>query len=86
MAFVITKPCIGVKDTACIVVCPVDCIHPAPAEPAFAPAEMLHIDPNACTDCSMCAGECPVQAIFQDCDVPTEWSEFVERNASFYVK
>jgi hypothetical protein len=28
MAFVITKPCIGVKDTACIVVCPVDVIHP----------------------------------------------------------
>ena len=28
MAYVIGEPCIGVKDTACVDVCPVDCIHP----------------------------------------------------------
>ena len=29
MAYVITaEPCIGVKDTACVDACPVDCIHP----------------------------------------------------------
>ena len=28
MAYVITEPCIGTKDTACVDVCPVDCIHP----------------------------------------------------------
>ena len=28
MAFVIAEPCIGVKDTACVDACPVDCIHP----------------------------------------------------------
>jgi NAD-dependent dihydropyrimidine dehydrogenase PreA subunit len=26
MAYVITEPCIGTKDTACVDVCPVDCI------------------------------------------------------------
>ena len=26
MAFIITSPCIGTKDTACVDVCPVDCI------------------------------------------------------------
>jgi NAD-dependent dihydropyrimidine dehydrogenase PreA subunit len=28
MAFVSAEPCIGVKDTACVDACPVDCIHP----------------------------------------------------------
>jgi NAD-dependent dihydropyrimidine dehydrogenase PreA subunit len=28
MAYVIAQPCIGVKDTACVTVCPMDCIHP----------------------------------------------------------
>ena len=28
MAYVIAEPCIGTKDTACVDVCPVDCIHP----------------------------------------------------------
>ncbi|MBQ11918.1 MAG: ferredoxin, partial [Planctomyces sp.] len=26
MPYVITEPCIGVKDAACLEVCPVDCI------------------------------------------------------------
>ena len=33
MAYVITEPCIGTKDTACVDVCPVDCIHPRKDEP-----------------------------------------------------
>ena len=28
MTYVIAEPCIGTKDTACVEVCPVDCIHP----------------------------------------------------------
>ena len=28
IVFVIAELCIGVKDTACVDVCPVDCIHP----------------------------------------------------------
>lgn len=28
MAYIIAEPCIGVKDTACVDACPVDCIHP----------------------------------------------------------
>jgi NAD-dependent dihydropyrimidine dehydrogenase PreA subunit len=27
MTHIITEPCIGVKDTACVDVCPVDCIY-----------------------------------------------------------
>ncbi|MEO6909175.1 MAG: ferredoxin, partial [Abditibacteriaceae bacterium] len=29
MTYVIAEPCIGVKDRACVEVCPVDCIHEA---------------------------------------------------------
>ena len=36
MPFVITDPCIGTKDSACVDVCPVDCIHPRKDEPEFA--------------------------------------------------
>ena len=42
MAHIIAQPCIGVKDTACVTVCPVDCIHPTKDEADFATAEMLY--------------------------------------------
>ena len=40
MAYIICQPCIGTKDTACVDVCPVDCIHPRKDEPEFATAEI----------------------------------------------
>ncbi len=27
MTYVITEPCIGLKDASCVAVCPVDCIY-----------------------------------------------------------
>ena len=30
MAYVIAEPCVNTKDTACVEVCPVDCIKPDP--------------------------------------------------------
>ena len=84
MAFVIAEPCIGVKDTACLVVCPVDCIHPRPDEEGFAAAEQLYIEPDPCIDCGLCAQECPVNAVFADDDLPAEWRDFIEKNAAHY--
>ena len=84
MTYVITEPCIGVKDRGCVDVCPCDCIHPTKEEAAFANAEQLHIDPDACIDCGLCVDECPVNAIFADEDVPAEWADFIERNAAYY--
>jgi NAD-dependent dihydropyrimidine dehydrogenase PreA subunit len=46
MPFVITDPCIETKDTACVDVCPVDCIHPRKDEAEFATATMLYIHPE----------------------------------------
>lgn len=86
MAYVIALPCIGVKDAACLTVCPVDCIHPTAGEEGFAAAEQLYIDPDPCIDCGMCAAECPVNAIFQDTGIPEQWKSFIEKNAAFYRK
>jgi NAD-dependent dihydropyrimidine dehydrogenase PreA subunit len=84
MAFVITKPCIGVKDTACVVVCPVDVIHPTKDESDFDTAEQLYINQTDCIDCGLCVDECPVKAIFQDRDAPSEFEEFIEKNVAYY--
>ena len=55
MAHIIAQPCIGTKDTACVDVCPVDCIYEG--------ADQLYIHPDECIDCGACEPACPVQAI-----------------------
>jgi ferredoxin len=42
---------------------------------------MLYIDPADCIDCGACVPECPVEAIFQDTNVPGRWVQYVELNA-----
>lgn len=86
MAYVIAEPCIGTKDTACVAVCPVDCIHPTKDEPDFQSEQMLYIDPDTCIDCGLCVDECPVKAIFSEEDLPEEWSGFIERNKAYYQR
>ncbi len=84
MAYVINEPCIGTKDTSCVEVCPVDCIHPTADEPGFEAADQLYIDPEECIDCDACVEACPVDAITSDDMVPPEWHEYIERNAAYY--
>lgn len=86
MAHVIAQPCIGVKDTSCVAVCPVDCIHPTKDEGTHETALQLFIDPDTCIDCGLCVDECPVQAIFPQEDLPAEWADFVEKNAEHFKK
>ncbi len=78
MAYVITQPCVGVKDKACLPVCPVDCIQEG--------ERMLYINPNECVDCGACAPACPVQAIFLDEEVPERWKGFIRENAEFFSR
>lgn len=86
MAYIIAQPCIGVKDTACVEVCPVDCIHPRADEPEFESAELLYIDPDECIDCGACEPVCPVTAIFEESATPEEWKHFIKINADYYRK
>ncbi len=84
MTYVITHGCCN--DAICVSVCPVDCIHPTPAEAGYADAEQLYINPAICIDCNACAEECPVNAIFPDTELPAEAQPFVAINAGYFVR
>ena len=84
MAFIITDPCIGTKDSACVDVCPVDCIHPRKDEPEFEATPMLFIHPEECIDCGACVPACPVTAIYDSPDAtPANQKDLIEANAIF---
>ena len=79
MTYVIAEPCIDVLDESCVSVCPVDCIHFEQGVD-----RKLYIDPNECIDCGACEPECPVNAIFPEDAVPTEWAVYTELDARWY--
>ena len=78
MPHTITEPCIGVKDTACVDVCPVDCFREGP--------NFLVIDPEECIDCTLCVAECPAEAIFAEDDVLADQEAFIGLNAELAAK
>lgn len=81
MAYIITEPCINVKDRACVEVCPVDCIYELPAGPDDPGYLIIH--PDECIDCGACEPVCPVKAIFVEDEVPAEWQHFITDNKEF---
>ena len=84
MPFIITDPCIETKDTACVDVCPVDCIHPRKDEAEFEQATMLYIHPEECIDCGACVPACPVAAIYESIDAtPSHQKDLIEANAVY---
>jgi ferredoxin len=86
MPFVITDPCIDTKDTACVDVCPVDCIHPRKDEGEFEQASMLYIHPEECIDCGACVPACPVAAIYDAPETtPASQKRLIEANAIYRV-
>ena len=85
MTYVIAEPCVNEKDTACAEVCPVDCIHPLKDEEEFEKETMLYIDPDECIDCGACAPECPVDAIFDENELPEQWAEYTKINADWFT-
>ena len=78
MTYVISEPCIGVKDASCVEVCTVDCIHSDDS------SEQYFIDPDECIDCGVCAEVCPVEAIFFEDDLPEQWSKFLLTNRQYF--
>ena len=80
----IAEPCVNTKDTACVEVCPVDCIHPKKDEPEFEAETKLYIDPETCIDCGACLPECPIAAIVDSEDQAPEWGEFNKAAAAMW--
>ncbi len=73
MTFVVTTNCKGCRFTDCVAVCPVECFH--------GDGEMLYIDPDECIDCGACVPECPVEAIYDETELPDELAEWTKTNA-----
>jgi NAD-dependent dihydropyrimidine dehydrogenase PreA subunit len=76
MAYIITQPCIGTKDSACTEVCPVECIYEGD--------DQFYIHPDECIDCGACVPACPVSAIFAEEDVPTDQHPFIAKNREHF--
>lgn len=96
MAFIIAEPCVSECDTACVEVCPVDCIVgdlsvdeindlKDGGEKAKLAGMQLFIDPDVCIDCGACEPECPLEAIFEEDDVPEKWEKYIELNANYFA-
>ena len=85
MAYVIAEPCTNVKDTACVDVCPCDCIHPTKEEANYSISQQLYINPDDCIDCGACIPVCPVAAIFPLEELPEKWKHYTQINAKWYV-
>jgi ferredoxin len=73
MAIVVTEKCRDCRFTECVTVCPVSCFH--------GDGRMLYIDPAECILCQACVPVCPVQAIYDEADLPPEWLHWVTLNA-----
>lgn len=95
MPFIITAPCEGVCDTACVEVCPVDAIEgPIDVDEIIRIQQaglneqlagiQLFIDPDLCIDCGACEPECPVNAIFDEYDVPANLKSYIKKNEDFF--
>ena len=86
MTYVICEPCVDVKDSACVDICPCDSIQPHPVNEVdnYEGVNQLFIDPETCIECGVCEPECPVEAIYFDEDVPEEWEHYIKINADYY--
>ncbi|MBU2698314.1 ferredoxin [Nocardioides sp. WV_118_6] len=76
MTYVISQPCVDLKDRACVDECPVDCIYDG--------ERMLYVHPDECVDCGACEPVCPVEAIYYEDDLPGDQKVYLEVNTAFF--
>ncbi|MEX0957592.1 MAG: ferredoxin [Rhizobiaceae bacterium] len=76
MAYVITEPCIDIKDGDCTQVCPVDCIYEG--------GRMFYIHPEECVNCGLCLSICPVDAIVWDGEITEDQRRFEAVNREYF--
>ena len=89
MAYIIAEPCIGTMDTACVDVCPVDCLHPAQGpnydegRPTLDQVPLAYIDTTECNDSGARVPVFPVTAIFPLDNLPEKWHACIAINKSY---
>lgn len=75
MTHIVTQPCAGCQHTACVDVCPVDCVYGKHED-----WPTLYIHPEECIDCGLCVDACPVEAIFPQEEVPDQYKNDINKN------
>lgn len=78
MPHVVSGRCVDCRYTDCCAVCPVDCFH------EIENPRMLVIDPETCIDCQLCVPECPINAIYEEEELPEHYREWAEKNRELY--
>ena len=78
MTHVVTARCVDCRYTYCVVECPVSCFYEV-KDP-----HMLVIDPGTCIDCEACVPQCPVNAIYPDHELPSEYADWEAKNAELF--
>lgn len=73
MTFVVTENCQRCRFTDCVSVCPVDCF--------YGDDQQLYINPDECIDCGACEPECPVEAIYDEANLPKDQEKWLAVNA-----
>lgn len=76
MTYIITEPCVDVKDGDCTDVCPVDCIYEG--------GRMFYIHPDECVNCGVCLSICPVDAITWDGEITAEMKHYEAINREYF--
>lgn len=76
MAYIITEPCVDIKDGDCTLACPVDCIYEG--------GRMFYIHPDECINCGLCLSICPVDAITWDGELKDEFKHYEAINRDFF--
>lgn len=97
MSYIIGSPCVGTCDTACVSVCPVDCIHGpiiinGRGDEVYKMTKeelvgkQLYINPTECIECGACIPECPVNAIYdsESNAIKSGELESVKKNYEFF--
>jgi len=69
MTYIVTRHCVDCKYTDCVSVCPVDAFHETD--------RILLINPDTCVNCDACVPACPVEAIFAEENLPSEFEGYV---------
>lgn len=73
MAYVVTQHCVDCKYTDCVTVCPVDAFHEGD--------RILYINPDTCVNCDACVPACPVEAIYSEENLPSQFQSYIAINA-----
>lgn len=72
MTYIVTQHCVDCKYTDCVTVCPVDAFHEGP--------RTLYINPDTCVNCDACVPACPVEAIYSEENLPSQYQAYIQLN------